>query len=374
MASYTIRKNIHYYIKYRENGNRKSKYAGRVYDKTTKKGIKLDDVKKMVAHYSAIERNYDNNFIVTDIQKDILSAIDQFLNDCLLVGSKKGILACNTLKNYKNHCERLKNWFQDIKVLQFKNLKILHVRKFESDIQHLAHKTRHERQKYLFKFLKWCGKMGYWKLSIQLQDVPRIKKPKTKVRYLEIKELEKLFSCAKYQKNAIKFIYYTGCRVSDVGFVRWNDYNSANQTLTFTVNDGSKTKHEETVPVLPIVGEIIEDQRKRNIYKSEFIFWNRNKKRLTGKNLYEIIDRVFKAAKIEHSSHVLRHTFATQMLRNGATIEEIKDLLRHTDIKDTMIYAHFAEQMQRNALNHLPIIKDVSENENIIEFKKGKVA
>lgn len=374
MASYTIRKNTHYYIKYKENGTRKTKYAGRVYDKTTKKGIRLEDVKNMVAVYAAQERNYEHNFIVSDVEKDIFSALDKFKVDCLLVGSEKGILTEQTKKNYVNQIKYLKKWFQDIKVLQFKHLKILHVRKFESDIEYLAPKTRHERQKYLFKFLKWCGKMGYWKLAMQLQDVARIKKPKAKVRYLEVEQLEKLFNAARYQKNAIMLMYYTGCRVSDVGFLRWEDYNSVDSTLTFTVNEGSKTKHEETVPVLPIVGEIIEEQRKKNTHNSEFIFWNRKKERLSGRNLREILKRVFESVDIKETSHILRHTFATQMLRNGSTIEEIKGLLRHSDIQDTMIYSHFAKDMQRKALNNLPIVKDQKQQKKIVKFRKKKAA
>lgn len=359
MASYIIRSDNRYYIKFRENGLRKMEYFGSVYNKKTKVGRKLSEVQEMVRLKSQIELNQKNNHSLCDLTIDIQSALDSFRDNEYLVGKQKSILSTQTKKGYIARIEYLRKWFESIKINKFKHLTILHVRKYENDIAHLKESTRHDRQKTMIRFLKWCGKMGYWKLSMQLDDIPRIKKPKTLIKendIMSIQQLENIFSTANDKfKNAIMIMYYTGCRAADVGFIKWSDYNSNNLSLVFTVNDGSKTKHEDEVMILPIVKDIIE--RQRNITgDKEYVFCNTKGEMLSSRNLREAFSRVMKKCNIQKSTRYLRHTFATQMLKNGATIEQIKSLLRHSNIQTTQVYAHFTKSMQKQALHCLPII------------------
>ena len=49
------------------------------------------------------------------------------------------------------------------------------------------------------------------------------------------------------------------------------------------------------------------------------------------------------------SAHSLRHTFATMALANGATIEQVRDTLRHASITTTQIYVHTADRIEHSA-------------------------
>lgn len=70
-------------------------------------------------------------------------------------------------------------------------------------------------------------------------------------------------------------------------------------------------------------------------------------------------ERSLKRAGIQlpesQSTHVLRHTFASHFMINGGNILELKDILGHSDIKMTMVYAHFAPEYLEDAIIKNPL-------------------
>ena len=80
------------------------------------------------------------------------------------------------------------------------------------------------------------------------------------------------------------------------------------------------------------------------------LFLNDKGRRMTGQQVYQIVHRHLTGATSlkKRSPHVLRHTFATAMLNNGAGLESIKNLLGHESVSTTEIYAHTTfEQLKR---------------------------
>jgi len=86
------------------------------------------------------------------------------------------------------------------------------------------------------------------------------------------------------------------------------------------------------------------------VKKCHALFLNDKGDRMTGNQVYAIVHRYLTAVTSlkKRSPHVLRHTFATAMLNNGAGLESIKNLLGHESVSTTEIYAHTTfEQLKR---------------------------
>ena len=80
------------------------------------------------------------------------------------------------------------------------------------------------------------------------------------------------------------------------------------------------------------------------------LFLSDKGERMTGEQVYNIVHKYLTAVTSlkKRSPHVLRHTFATAMLNNGAGLESIKNLLGHESVSTTEIYAHTTfEQLKR---------------------------
>jgi integrase/recombinase XerC len=83
---------------------------------------------------------------------------------------------------------------------------------------------------------------------------------------------------------------------------------------------------------------------------SDALFLDDKGKRMTGMQVYNIVRKYLTAVTSlkKRSPHVLRHTFATAMLNNGAGLESIKNLLGHESVSTTEIYTHTTfEQLKR---------------------------
>ena len=81
---------------------------------------------------------------------------------------------------------------------------------------------------------------------------------------------------------------------------------------------------------------------KLNKYSSSFLFLNNNGERLTDRGVRYILDRIIKKTSLNKniSPHMIRHSFATHLLNEGADLLSVQKLLGHESIKATQIYTH----------------------------------
>lgn len=352
-----------YFVKTKDtSGKWHSKYIGKT--KASGGGRKAKVLTKAQAlkikqHYDSLEFNDENDFVVRQMNIDVEKVLDLCLEKDFLKGKTKYQLSTQTKNTYTEHIKYMKFWFKKIGVKNLKYLKIEHVDGFIRDAtgmkgKPMAQDTLRNLQRDLFRFLRWADDEGYWNKARYLKKVIRVPKVHREPRYLEIEELHKLFdSVNPFYKNAVQFMYYTGCRRSDIGFIRFEDFNHTNNKLTFTVNDGAKTKRTITLSVIAEAANLVELQRVINP-GSQWVFTNTKGGRLTGQTIYNAIRKGFEKMGKKATSHILRHTFASQMASHGASLKAIQELLRHKHIDETMIYAHITEKAQAEALNLLP--------------------
>lgn len=136
--------------------------------------------------------------------------------------------------------------------------------------------------------------------------------------------------------------YYTGMRRSELVGLKVRDIDFAGKSMVIT-GKGNKQR------LLPLANELLEDmqcyleERVKRVQQEHGYFFITDKGTpVYDKFIYRLVVRYLgKVTTLsKRSPHVLRHTFATQLLNNGACIEAIRALLGHTDLSATQIYTH----------------------------------
>lgn len=148
-------------------------------------------------------------------------------------------------------------------------------------------------------------------------------------------------------KAMLEFAYATGMRVTEIISLNMEDINIERGYAT--CRNGKK---ERTVPIGEMSLKALKDyiMNARDIMvKTESenaLFVNVNGQRLTRQGFWKIIKYYKEQAHIEKdiTPHVLRHSFATHLLQNGADLKSIQTMLGHSDILSTQIYMQFQDE------------------------------
>ena len=147
-------------------------------------------------------------------------------------------------------------------------------------------------------------------------------------------------------KAMLEFAYATGMRVTEIINLNVEDINLDGEYVICRV--GSKQRN---IPLgslsLKALREYIEEARPILIKseKEKALFVNVNGQRLTRQGFWKIVKYYKEQAHItkDITPHVLRHSFATHLLQNGADLKAIQTMLGHSDISSTQVYMQFQD-------------------------------
>ena len=137
----------------------------------------------------------------------------------------------------------------------------------------------------------------------------------------------------------IEMLYATGVRVSELVNIKINDIDFNNRRI-IVCGKGNK---ERIVYYGEYAMKVLNDYlRGRENINNQYLFLNNRGEKLTDRGVRYIIDNIMKnlSVKTHVTPHVLRHTFATDMLNNGCDIKVVQELLGHSSLKTTEVYTH----------------------------------
>ena len=141
----------------------------------------------------------------------------------------------------------------------------------------------------------------------------------------------------------VALFYATGIRRAELIHLKNADVDMANNTIKVL---GKRSK-ERIVPILTVLkDQISRYQQERTAVALEntedYFFLSNKGQKLSESFVYRLINLYFGtiSEKVKKSPHILRHTFATHLLNNGADLNSVKELLGHSSLASTQVYTH----------------------------------
>lgn len=266
-----------------------------------------------------------------------------------------------TIANYDHYLTRLIDYAGDIKVADI-NTEL--IRKWRLWLNRLGTNTSDELQKNtqnyhliaLRGFLKFCAKRDIPALAPEKIELARTKRKQ--VTFLNEDELSRMFSQPDIQTEAglrdraiLELLFSSGLRVSELVALDIDHINLKRRE--FMVR--GKGQKDRPIFISPVAAEWVQaylDERQDNT-RPLFIRYSGRKgvdnsgdyQRLTVRSVQRLVARYALLAGItKHvSPHTLRHSFATDLVMNGADLRSVQAMLGHSNIATTQIYTHLTD-------------------------------
>jgi integrase/recombinase XerC len=240
---------------------------------------------------------------------------------------------------------------EEVKQISFKTIRSFIVDLVEDGLENSSINRKLSSLKTFFKFLK---KQNIIDINPMVK-VTGLKNKKRLPQFVPENQLwdKSIFNEAedeftkKRDELILEMFYQTGIRLSEL--INLKDSSISNNQIKVL----GKRNKERLIPLSNNLTDLIKDYKEEKNYlklNSEFLIISKKNKKLTPKFVYSKVNYYLsKATNLKKKSpHVLRHTFATHMLNNGASLESIKKILGHTDLTATQVYTHNSFKQIKN--------------------------
>ncbi len=284
--------------------------------------------------------------------------INQSIDDYLVFLTVEKGASKNTIEAYSNDVRKFAQYLEDAEIKHWSQVDNGVVRGYMAAMQQdeITNTTRARNVAALKSFFRFLYMERYTEYNLaELLDTPR--KEKTLPKYLTLEEVERLMNAPDTttfygcrDKAMLELLYAAGLRVSELITLRLSDINFE---MAYVRCFGKGAK-ERVIPLgryaLAALEQYINHCRPQieNNWQTDTLFLNKKGKGMSRQGFWKIIKKYGTEAGItaELTPHVLRHSFATHLLSNGADLRAIQEMLGHADIATTQIYTHvLGEQM-----------------------------
>ncbi|MFN5325098.1 MAG: tyrosine-type recombinase/integrase [Bacteroidota bacterium] len=192
----------------------------------------------------------------------------------------------------------------------------------------------------------------------------KIQSPKTGKKlpaFIDEKRMDELFSSIEFPEGfsgirdraILELFYGTGMRLSELTGIKIQDLNLGQQTVKVL----GKRNKERILPIsnsLSVTLKTYLENRSSHLSEkgkdSNYLFFDSKCNMLYGKFVYRLTRKYLGMVTTgdKRNPHVLRHTFATHMLNNGAEINAVKEILGHSNLAATQVYTHNTIEKLKN--------------------------
>lgn len=268
-------------------------------------------------------------------------------------------LSNNTIKSYFNDLKDFDLFFNG----NIKNLKYDDLQKYLTSLNNLTAKSIAHYITVINSFYLFLVNENIISEN-PCTNIASPKIPKKLPHYLTEEEIDQLLNINlitpyDYRNKAmLELLYATGLRITELVNLKITDIDT-NNCFVRVYGKGQK---ERIVPLSDIAIKYLNiymNQYRNIILKdkiSDYLFISNNLTNITRQGFFKILKKECKRAGITKnvSPHVLRHSFATHLLKHGADLRVIQELLGHEDISTTQIYAHLVNEKLKEDYQYHP--------------------
>ena len=207
-------------------------------------------------------------------------------------------------------------------------------------------------------FFAYCKKFQYIPKNPAI-ELKTVRIPKKIPRFLTANEMNSLCNQPELKEllwtsrdcAIFEMLYSSGCRVSELANLRFSDFMEG-FSKAIVKGKGNKDRVVYFAKQAQAALKIYLDDRKKILQEKkvenepEYIFINQKGNRLSAAGIRWIVSRYSGVEGTNHhiSPHAFRHTFATQLLSNGADVRAVQELLGHSSISTTQRYTHITTE------------------------------
>jgi site-specific recombinase XerD len=266
-----------------------------------------------------------------------------------------------TVENYHHYLKRFFAWAkisqpQEITPELVRSYRIYLNRKIDDKGKGLKKITQNYHAIAIRSFLKYLAKRDIKSLAAEKIEIG--KNPSHEIEFLDSGELDRLLEAASGQdikslrdRSILELLFSAGLRVSELISINRDQINLARQEFSVK-GKGDKIR---IVFISNTAKEALEKylNKRMDIDPALFVRFSKKKKteaeknkRLTPRSIQRIVKYYAAKAGIvkDVHPHTLRHSFATDLLANGADIRSVQTMLGHSSITTTQIYTHITNQ------------------------------
>lgn len=207
-------------------------------------------------------------------------------------------------------------------------------------------------------FFAYCKKFQYIPKNPAI-ELKTVRIPKKIPRFLTANEMNSLCNQPELKEllwtsrdcAIFEMLYSSGCRVSELANLRFSDFMEG-FSKAIVKGKGNKDRVVYFAKEAQAALKIYLDDRKKILQEKkvenepEYIFINQKGNHLSAAGIRWIVSRYSGVEGTNHhiSPHAFRHTFATQLLSNGADVRAVQELLGHSSISTTQRYTHITTE------------------------------
>jgi site-specific recombinase XerD len=274
-----------------------------------------------------------------------------------------------TIRDYKHYLEVFENWFsttlpdkalKDLDLQIIRKYRVFLANRVDSKNLTLKRVTQNYYVIALRSFLRFLVKNDYKTLEPSKIDLPKTES--RSLKFLEKDQIDRLVMSADTSKNdglrdraVLELLFSTGLRVSELVSLNRDRINLERKEFG-VIGKGGKSR---IVFISDRAADHLKSylQKREDQYKPLFIRYsgrpdgqnNGEKMRLTARSIERMVKKYVRKARIpvDATVHTLRHSFATDLLINGADLRSVQEMLGHKNIATTQIYTHITNKQLR---------------------------